>query len=751
MPNTEFESKLHSLVYPKIESIAPKLVDDMVAFELLNVNDDETVAQAVYAFRLGDTLAYIPVFYDNGRVKGTKLLYLEDEDLFVPMDDDWVDHVQSRQPYELGRMPENDEKVQQASPVFEALRDNFDVTTKNSSGLAKAARIPFGEPKYVAAVEALDLSRVLVKMGEAAARQVVQTIKSDDGFGRAFLRFYPMEKLAETGLMIQDKLEKQRKPSNEPINDGGIVDKTKKKPVVLTSDAKELQGLGLSKKDTLELKRFGVVVRDRRDKDDVTKIKRTTTPQTWTSPSEPGVYRVIAADGDIREAVVTSNLITVGEGRARAMMVIDETGSGGQIAPGSLVATEDLGAEAWTRKFNKLPKVIGSRLTTDDKFVLINSDMVCTPMLTFIGRSRDRDGVTTLYVKQETYVQSSSSDDYGCCGPTPCCGSPLVFEDRAEIHVTANNSPTPFIARYAREDTDRKPEWPHDYEYGYTIMVLPEADNDRMAIAGSSLTIGRDVRVLKVPNEDDCKYMSPDMQSLWPIIKSSSAGKAYKKLTVHGDLGEYDISCGYVKSGRVNRIGAIRHLICVHGADKQAALQALRDVDAADSTNQLNPMVFALKYAAGFPDIDTSTSGYDSFGTPAEQTASIDQSVEVDDAQGNEPFLTQDIERATRAAQTGDKSVFDTAVLLSLIRRHDVGGAVEEMLGDLTLGMDRIGRLIFLTHAHKEEMGDRYGRDDVPQLLDSLESLFAELGETLLFLKKRTGEDQEPSETFQLV
>jgi hypothetical protein len=55
-------------------------------------------------------------------------------------------------------------------------------------------------------------------------------------------------------------------------------------------------------------------------------------------------------------------------------------------------------------------------------------------------------------------------------------------------------------------------------------------------------------------------------------------------------------------------------------------------------------------------------------------------------------------------------------------------------------GMDRIGRILFSFYWHGEEMQDRYGKKDMPELEESLRNAFEAVGDVVLFLKQKTVE-----------
>jgi hypothetical protein len=52
--------------------------------------------------------------------------------------------------------------------------------------------------------------------------------------------------------------------------------------------------------------------------------------------------------------------------------------------------------------------------------------------------------------------------------------------------------------------------------------------------------------------------------------------------------------------------------------------------------------------------------------------------------------------------------------------------------------LDKLGRILFMFYWHQEEFEDRYGKQDLPELEDSIRNAFEVLGDVVLFLKEKT-------------
>jgi hypothetical protein len=100
--------------------------------------------------------------------------------------------------------------------------------------------------------------------------------------------------------------------------------------------------------------------------------------------------------------------------------------------------------------------------------------------------------------------------------------------------------------------------------------------------------------------------------------------------------------------------------------------------------------------------------------------------------------LQQSRGQAQQAAQEGQKEVFDTSMISGMLKSVRQDSLVDRYLGDLLKALDKLGRILFMFYWHQDEFEDRYGKQDLPELEDSLRNAFESLGDITLFLKEKT-------------
>jgi hypothetical protein len=91
--DASFEQAFSNLAHAYLRDKAPTLLDHEIGFQLLDRNQENTKAVGVFAFKVGSSWVYAPVFFLNGDLKGHELLYIKNQDMFVPLKENWVNYI----------------------------------------------------------------------------------------------------------------------------------------------------------------------------------------------------------------------------------------------------------------------------------------------------------------------------------------------------------------------------------------------------------------------------------------------------------------------------------------------------------------------------------------------------------------------------------------------------------------------------------------------------------------------------------
>ena len=76
----------------------------------------------------------------------------------------------------------------------------------------------------------------------------------------------------------------------------------------------------------------------------------------------------------------------------------------------------------------------------------------------------------------------------------------------------------------------------------------------------------------------------------------------------------------------------------------------------------------------------------------------------------------KDVRSVVDAAQSGQREVFDTAMVGAMLRSVRDDSLVDRYMGELTKGLDKLGRILFMFYWHGDRFAERYGKADMPEL-----------------------------------
>ncbi len=244
------------------------------------------------------------------------------------------------------------------------------------------------------------------------------------------------------------------------------------------------------------------------------------------------------------------------------------------------------------------------------------------------------------------------------------------------------------------------------------------------------------------------------------------------RLKLWSDHHEVIVSSDWDGVQRMSKTAALINLVREHGLNETTSRFLLKEA------NLQTPKTYRVFYAPGFgtkrdkaafdfhsllsggpsaPELPAQEYGFEDYGgrsgarttEPDEHhlqipgmsaTDSYDPSVYDNWNNYTHEDFQHTMGQAQQAAQSGQKEVFDTAMISGMLKSVRQDSAVDKYLGDLMKALDKLGRIIFLFYWHQEEFEDRYGKSELPELEDSLRNSFESLGDITLFLKEKTVE-----------
>lgn len=732
MPQDTSESALEQtfsdLANARLRDKSPVLLDYLVGFQLIDADEDGGRAVGMFAFEIGGDWHYSPVFFLNGEIKGLDSIYSVNSDLFVPLSEDWVNSIINRRPTVLGEADKRN-RVQRGvrTPDYNRLRTLpagiYDGDGGGSSLSKRAAArksagdcpvVPIHKITHIRKIAgAIDLPSGLEAMGHDVASMFLDTIVNPQTAGHVKLanavrKFYPDLAFTVPGVV---KLAAEQK--GEPIT------------VISTIDQEGVDDLtDAQRKQILE---GDVAVVDKRPEMSKSIVYSTQTKQQLTSPTGGGLYDVLYSDGSVEPTLVVP--MSQDNGRVFVIRCSDEKTC---ITAVGVISTLRQYTETDFAKELEKVSVGADKVRPGDQVIFVANDGGKTsPPLDVLTTVSD-DGITTYK------THGGSSWDLRSIPER------FAHKDRG---VFAINRPLGYIGEH---DCDQ--------------VIVSAAGNRGLKKTNSTLYVNSKYysAVVYGNREDDYKVSWSDREKarlekhleasdfgdhntiIEVLKKQASAVKVWTdetSINIKDDFGSHSFG----------KTAAISYLMKKHGCSEVDTRSMLKHALRA-------PQNWLIKQAASenmmaFPDInDTSEGGVmSSFHTTKVPWETQARPAQIPDNRqqyqyfspfghgdaenegGGDPFDAID-----QAAKTGQKEVFDSAVLGSLTKAHAPIEMIERFLPTIVAGMDRLGRILFLMHWHYDEFQEKFGKEDSVELGDNLKSSFEGLGDLVIFLRKRT-------------
>jgi hypothetical protein len=529
---------------------------------------------------------------------------------------------------------------------------------------------------------------------------------------------------------IQDKIADMMKRSAEADNDVTITD----------GDNKRLNSTDDDRKKLLD---DGVLITDKRDSQDVSMAFNTQVKMELMNPNESGVYEVLEKPGTFTEMVVLSNPAS-GRGRENTVLVVRK---------------DDPRSWLHTHRTNVFVKSCDCPLpSVFREWVNGLSDISdCKVGNTYVAIHEIGSGTCPFEV---TEVLSNGAYR-------------VSWLDYADLPRPGN-----LAARTCMHPQNDNLNGYKSWDAKITINNRP--GTNLRTVAGE-MFIPSDYKVIKVREKNNTSRKDDSPFTFMPCCESKpfqSGSRSdpspielgnlvniqlmlYEKmasLKIQDTGTDFYIQSATHGNHRLKKMAAVIHLVADHGLAEKQARVMLKEASAVAKHNSATS--YFVKHAAPFnnsvlaggpntPGFPEPFYGQEPVGRgmyparyPEEYTSLVPgMDSNLTDPKIYDPFYMPDTKAmfvGQQASQAGQKEVFDTAMISGMLKTVRQDSLVDKYLGDLMKALDKLGRILFLFYWHQEEFEDRYGKQDLPELEDTLRNAFEVLGDLVLFLKEKT-------------
>lgn len=724
--DANFESSFSGLAHAFMREKAPMLEPYELGFQLLERSDDGERAVGITGFQVGRQLMYAPVFWLNGQIKGSELLFAHSTSMFVPCKENWVNYLLGRRTQQIGT------GVSRNPRMLGIRQPDLKRMTRSPYKFA-AERTETQVPNWV-----LDAEESLCKVAVQSVEPTIDLMGFIEACGPNGVRaFHKLAEVSpETALAVHrqygdkllEALHKAAKaaPAESPDtgnadnstdsgSSGDIVDpkaQSGMKLRVFTLDTSDELPADTSDADREALLRDGFMVHDLREDDEASKAYAETGPARVFNPSETGLYDVITKLDGIAKCLVISKPWGP-DGREGSCLVVKLDGD----SRSSLFARQ---VDIWATKYydaSEYQEFVSKLKNADDvvdnggRMLLLDSRGHGSVPMTIDRMSGDENGGVSYVVRPEkSYV----------------CG----------------------VVR----DTKRGPGQP---SYGTSQIVVDNDTRTKFRASEGKLYVPSTATVLNLRDRYSEEFMLGRASDL-----KNTLYRSLSKLAVFRNGSEVVLSYRDTQTSPMSATEAAINLISRVGLRESAARELLKTAAAhrvARCMVKVAEPYLDNEPAYALPsDLDTQHQGsmqlLDGDSVPTTEFEPQNQPVGMPKEYVRQPIrpvhYVDDgaFDTARQAEQSGAKDVFDASVMTSMLRNMRDDQLIDRFVPSLASALDATGRLLFQFYWHQEDFAERYGDRDMPELEDGLRNLFEALGDMTLKLKQKSV-DPYPEDT----
>lgn len=773
------ERSLATLARSAVQERAPELLDKELGFQLMDKNEEGDRIFGILAFQLGRRIVYVPVFFIDGEIKGTEVLYVTKTDLCVPLKEKWVHQLSRQKMHDLGVDVDRDEiRRGQRSPDLYSLIESpqkyaslqeyikSDIPNIKRAFAAKSSR-PTPDNVLLEAVETLGVKvlkplykiaetwppfyRYLDKFyGEKFAAAVKEAPKRFISSGLLTGRIRPVT--VKRGSLLSAVVDS--KPKLNVIYYRDLKDNIKRGNLI----ARELRD-SLTDEEKIRLRNDGFLIKDARDDSEVSRVYEVTVSKSLKNPNTVGIYDIVLESGETAPAIVIPDCLDL-EGTNKkdksptylSVIPIDESNGKAlgwarfkpchvwvlENADGARPRKEG-GNARWRKFLDKLTPASRWPKSSDGSASQSNNKI-----LAFLGKNEDAFGPVALCCDNGSIsIAGGSQHSFS-----------TAFIDGADFEFD-------YVDSYC---------YPEDLRDESKVLYLGDGiKSDEPYVRSAEIFIPSEWRVLSIPFKkardvvvSSYRRYRVNGQIKWPkdlplpvISPSAIERKLYEHtdlLKIYGDDGRIRINDGHMESEK----DAVINLVKNYGLREKVARRLMKEAKAKSHAGE--HVTYRIKYAAPFnagegpvmppiPDPREGPSSVISENLPTQYAeervlgvtdALTDDRLAQDVYRYDPDELNPSLVRAIQeAAQSGQKELFEANVLATIINATSDDTIITRYLGDLVRGMDRCGRILLTLYWRNKYFEERYGRESIPELEDGLRNNFDTLGDLVLLLKTR--------------
>jgi len=250
----------------------------------------------------------------------------------------------------------------------------------------------------------------------------------------------------------------------------------------------------------------------------------------------------------------------------------------------------------------------------------------------------------------------------------------------------------------------------------YTIVLTGKAG--KLVFKGGVAYIPEGARI--IPAKSRNSYVYRLCESILPNLDSAIMTAGYTPVKVASDGHRYVVSSTKGEDINLTYPMAMQTLVRKYNLRCKQASDILKDANHPKRTVSHKGLTF---YVA------TAADDYEFHGDDHTITKESISASNLDD---------RAIQSISEAATKGTKEVLDTKILAEMAKSGYPLDRVKENINTLVKAIDRLGRTLFMFYWHNDAFEDRYGKQNMESIEDSLRDNLRNLGDLVIYLKEKT-------------
>jgi hypothetical protein len=705
MTNDDAERSFGDLAYNAISSKAAPLMKApyRVGFEIVFKNDSNTRMVGIFIFRVGKDLFYAPVFFINGSIKGTDLLYRQKVKRFVPLTNSWVEYLVG-----LGQIDEG-------FGVPLSMRSEM----RNQLKLHDVVRMPV--TKYSSAdTEAKQAWAEMQQQPELKEDLLRHFIEEDGGFSA-------MHKLAAacdqdfdfaSALFLLSKPENYRPDLDPQLKAAGV----ESEPLI-TMHTGLLHNDQVKRAAAEDLQR-GYLIEDRRKAAELGPVAYAPASESLQMVTEPGVYSVLKNDGSTEEMLVgykgdldldcscpCINQTSYGAGTIRPLCMVSVSRK--QFGR---IGSSDKAYGHLLRYLNDKETPGEAKPSSGQAYCLLNVDAQTLSDPFYVTKVESGDGstltrfyVTGYYTDNEDPNPWSINPDWrgvdttsrilgACCRFVPVGAK--VEDKRVSFDRDLNLGGIPALNQFIFDQGYKSASVARSTNDSYLVSLAPEAGapNWTPELSKAAATLGLMCYGNMAQDTAEALLKVADEKQTVSFFYKPAAVKEGHSLS----FSQWpDLEAQYNNEFNVLEAPQSRHILRAERVQPEIRRHRVGDMLPVGGTE-----------GGEASSLETMTP-MELFGLSRER---------------------------------GNSSLFEHGVVGALVNTYDSIALIDKYMPDLEQGLDRLGRALFLFYWKPEDFARAYGSDDQTQMENKMVSCFKSLGDLVLELLRKNKQDNTDSD-----